>query len=614
MPDAPILILTNPLLFDSEYLEAHYRSLDIGLLYIARYLQDHGIAITIQNPFDLLAVFPADTLAPGFNSKQEIFLAYDRSRYLQYWRDVLLSGDWKIIFLPAYYNIHYHNILKSLLFIRKYAPPAAVIVIGGKLADTMPHAFLKDEFNPIVHVRGEGELTSLELVTTLRRGGNLNGILGLSWLENGRIISTPTRPPHRQLDDFTLPVTMERARMRNLDRIQDIFFRYAETNAVKVRYAWRMSQVLLTSRGCPFRCTFCSESGGTIQHRFHSRHYIIEAITLMVQAFDNTFFHIADAIFLLHRDLVSILDGIAAFKIHYAIQTRGDTFRRIHESTPDIVPLLIKSGCTRIAMGIESFDQKVLDALGKEQKVEDLYYSLDILKNSGISLFLTFISGCPDQTFRSLEETVQYCRNELYTPDILIAFFPLTIITGTILFEQALRKGIIKTENAINPGAVEYYYIDPGSDFYNRAIFLRAAAWANSMGQNPEEPFIPLADHLQDLLDLDAVIRRIRTALLEKTIMVEIMEKKPEGNTILELKEEKESITISIQPHDGEAPSYARIGDLDVLYFGNNRLSHKQKTMLDAFVSTLHNDAVQESLEKLCKRSLCSDETPGEQT
>ena len=287
------------------------------------------------------------------------------------------------------------------------------VVIGG------PHAtFLPDE--ALQHapycVRGEGEETIVELLDHLLEGSEPHDVAGLSYRWNGEARHNPARPLIQDLDSLPFP---------------DLSLIHGHRR-IKIT-------PILTSRGCPFDCTFCSvtEMFGC-KYRLRSSDSVIEELKQYTRK--QIFFY--DDNFAANRNRAKelcekmIRSGLPAA---WSAQARVDVAR-----DEELLRLMRRSGCFMLYMGLESVNPVTLDAFNKRQQVEEIEECIRKLHKYNIMVHGMFITGADDDEPQTIRDTVKFSlRNKIDT----VQFSMLTPIPGTRLYRQLDKDGRIFTKD-----------------------------------------------------------------------------------------------------------------------------------------------------------------------
>jgi anaerobic magnesium-protoporphyrin IX monomethyl ester cyclase len=299
---------------------------------------------------------------------------------------------------------------------REAIDQGAAVVMGG------PHAtFVDDDIltSQRAHyiVRGEGEETFVELLDRLSGGGSVADVDGVSFLDNGRVVRTPDRRPPVDLDALPYP-----------DRDALGIERYR-----KLRLGGRFITSMVTSRGCPFNCDFCSStvfSGAAWRKR--SAQSVVSEVESIVKDYDfNAVCFMDDNFTMDPRRVIAVAKGLVArnLDIYWWCFSRGDIIVKNEE----MVRHMAQSGCRYVFMGIESAHDSTLAGSGKKMRTGDSVRAIEMLKDYGIETMGSFIIGWPEETRRMVKDTIRLSRR------IGLGGAQFTILTpypGTALYER----------------------------------------------------------------------------------------------------------------------------------------------------------------------------------
>jgi len=298
------------------------------------------------------------------------------------------------------------------------------VVIGGPHATFLDTDVLKECPYIDFVVRGEGELTLLELVKALEKRKPLSHVLGLTWRDrDGRIKRNSRRPYILNLDDLPMPAY----HLLPMDKYQ----------VGEIRYA-----TIMTSRGCPFKCTFCASSRlfGK-RYRWHSAERVLDEIEVLVNKYKVKSIEIIDDTFTLNRKrAIKIAKGILkrGLDIIWSCSSRVDTIDK------ELAEILKKSGCSVIYLGIESGSQRILNKYKKGVTIDQITRAVKILKEAKLEILGSFILGAPDETIDEARKTLSFSLKL----DLDYAQYSiLTPYPGTEIYEKAEKKGLLLTKN-----------------------------------------------------------------------------------------------------------------------------------------------------------------------
>ncbi len=292
------------------------------------------------------------------------------------------------------------------------------VIFGGPHATTVPHETIKEKNVDFV-VRGEGELTMLELVRELeKRKPNYKKIKGLSYKQGKKIIHNPQRPLIKDINWLPFPA-------RHL--LKD-----------KKKYPPSVFGVLYASRGCPYRCIFCgSHNTWSRKPRLFSPEYIISEIEYVKEKYKAWKFNFCDDTFPLYKKHAEqVFELIIKKKIDmvWSCETRAEILKE------DLVKKMKKAGCHSVGIGIESGSDRIRKLIKKGSKVEDNIKAAKILRKYNINLVTFFMIGFPWETKKEMYETVKLIKK--LNPG-QVAFNIVTPEPGTELFRYAIAHKLI---------------------------------------------------------------------------------------------------------------------------------------------------------------------------
>ncbi len=302
--------------------------------------------------------------------------------------------------------------------------PQIKVVMGNIHPTVLPEETLKDPNVDLV-VRGEGEFSFLEYLQTLENRGDISKLAGISHRLNGVYNHTTNRPYVKDLDVFP-PV--------NWKLLTDFNDSY--------HIEW-----ILTSRGCPYKCVFCSaRSVSGFKYRFNSPQRVIEEVDTVVQNFGTRFFSFADDNFVVKknrtREICKLLMERGYNKtITWLCQSRADAVDE------QLLELMREAGCEYISFGIETGTQRLLDLIEKSLKIETVEKAVNMAHRAGIKTRGSFMLGLPTETREDSLATIDFA---LSLP-LDIAKFNLAVpYPGTELLNMAIAEGLQVTDDWSN--------------------------------------------------------------------------------------------------------------------------------------------------------------------
>lgn len=271
--------------------------------------------------------------------------------------------------------------------------PAVPVVLGGAHVTCTPEAVRADGLFA-AGILGEGEETMVELAGRLR-GGGFSGretIRGIVYPEGDTIRRTPAREFISDLDSLPFPAHHLLPPLRY----------YHPTPA---SYRKLPVGILMTSRGCPFHCTFCDRSIFGNTTRFHGVERVLDEVEWMLNELGAREIRFFDDTFTLKRERVSeICRGFARRKLKFP----WTCLTAVKTVTPELLKEMKAAGCWQVLYGLESGDDRMLKLLGKGNAVEDNRKAVRWAKEAGLEVRGDFIVGTPGETMESLERTLKF--------------------------------------------------------------------------------------------------------------------------------------------------------------------------------------------------------------
>jgi anaerobic magnesium-protoporphyrin IX monomethyl ester cyclase len=303
---------------------------------------------------------------------------------------------------------------KSLELAKLLKTHCALLVAGGALPTTEPESFLE---NFDLAVVGEGEQTMLEIVNQFKLDGDFSKIKGIVYREKDtdQIKRTPPRGLNRDLNTLANP-------SRELFDNKSYKKYYAE----KFGYT---TTAIMSSRGCPFSCDFCSKPVFGNDFRARTGFNVVDEIEEVISLGYNRIWF-ADDCFTLDRErLIGICDEIIkrGLKIGWECLSRVDTL------DAETVDKMKQAGCLRMFFGIESGNDSILALMKKQITTKQVQIALFLCKDSGIKAGAFFIVGYPGENDKTVLETIRFASS---LPLDYLSFTLPYPIPGTPLFER----------------------------------------------------------------------------------------------------------------------------------------------------------------------------------
>ncbi len=305
--------------------------------------------------------------------------------------------------------------------------PDGVVVLGGPLATTHPEEILLAS-GADVAVIGEGEQTIVELVGAIERGENQGLIRGIAYRTGDKVVVHPPREPIADLDDILFPAR----HLLDMARYTTHHFKSFGIKVPKIK-----STTMISSRGCPYLCSFCYHDLQGKKWRGRSPENIVEEIRLLREACGITGFVFNDDTFV--RDRKRTMD-FCDLLIESRLDVKWYCNGRVNLMSEDLLEAMARSGCVGIAYGIESGNQGILNAVKKGITLEQVEKVVAATKKAGIHVTGYFMLGILGDTKETIRETFDFAEKL----DLDFYGFGITSpIPGTAMYREAQAKGLV---------------------------------------------------------------------------------------------------------------------------------------------------------------------------
>lgn len=305
--------------------------------------------------------------------------------------------------------------------------PKSKIILGGVHSTILPQESIAKDFIDII-VIGEGEHTMKELAVAFRENFSLDNIRGIVFKENGRVITTSPRELINNLDNLPYPA-------RELFPFPE---KYSPGYYRRLPYA-----TVLTSRGCPGSCTFCNKSVFGSRFRARSAENVVDEISYLNLSYGIEEFHISDDNFSTDKKrALDICNLIIERKLNIVWACSNGI--RIDFVNQELLDKMKKSGCYRVAFGIESGSPKILENINKKITLKKIEEVVEMAKRSRLITVGFFMVG----NYGENEETIQESIDFMKKLDLDYAQFTIaTPYPGTTLGGQVSEEGRIFANN-----------------------------------------------------------------------------------------------------------------------------------------------------------------------
>lgn len=302
-----------------------------------------------------------------------------------------------------------------------------LLVVGGPLPSLEPSNFLKD-FDVVTI--GEGEETMVDLVHCTEQGKDLSTVKGIAYKKGEHTYSTPPR-------DFTKDLTALPFPARDLfdnEKYKDYYyskFGYTTTS-------------MITSRGCPFTCDFCSRPifGNDLRTRT-PENIVNEAETIAALDYDRVWFS-DDCLTLNRQHIMDVCDTLT----RRGVSLGWECLSRVDTMDTEVASKMKHAGCIRVYFGIESGNNNVLKLMNKHITTEQATKAVHKAKKAGLQVGAFFIVGYPGETSKTVLDTVNFASS---LPLDYLSFTLPYPIPGTPLYERVKNNGGVAVDDWEEP-------------------------------------------------------------------------------------------------------------------------------------------------------------------
>ena len=264
-------------------------------------------------------------------------------------------------------------------------------IAGGPDSATSPEPYLDAGFDSVVF--GEGELTLLELARAVHEGQDPIGLRGVVRRGPKGVVHGASRPFIRDLDQLPLPAW-------------DLVDMEAYLSRWESRTGERRSAIL-TSRGCPFDCSWCSKPAFGRTYRQQSPERVLLELRALKERYHVDYVRFCDDVFGISRPwLTELLDRM----IEERLDLRFECLARVDLLKPDLLAPMRRAGLERVYVGVESGSQKMLDLMNRGTRLAQIERTAESLREHGIREFWFLMLGYPGEDLEDIEATLALFR------------------------------------------------------------------------------------------------------------------------------------------------------------------------------------------------------------
>jgi anaerobic magnesium-protoporphyrin IX monomethyl ester cyclase len=325
------------------------------------------------------------------------------------------------------------------------------VVFGGHHSSAMAEQIVRHLPVDVVVV-GEGEETFAELIRTWKSNGDIHNVKGLVFMEGDRLVRTPERPPIKDLDALLFPVR------GTIPKNRSVATYYSPLSHLKYKgksIGPRTYASMSTSRGCPYKCQFCSVTAfWGARWRMRSPMNVVDEIEMLVEKHGVQHINFFDDIFTTKPErVIEICQEI----VRRGVDVTWDNVTRVDFVSEELAYWMREAGCMWTSFGIETGDDIVMKNINKKINNERVIRAFDIFKRQRVATVALMMVGNPGETQASIEATKELMRR--IKPD-LIATSKTMVFPDTDLYDQAKVAGLIDDDFWLTDAPPPYYTVE----------------------------------------------------------------------------------------------------------------------------------------------------------
>lgn len=374
------ILLIYPYCLDRRVIDYDIKAVPIGLYYIGALLKEKGMDAEILNWHDMA----------GSSDAME---------------DILKKNKPDIIGLSIMHANRWGGI--DVARMAKRLDPDVRIIFGGVGATFLWEHILNNFKEVDFVVLGEGEFTFLSLaekISCKKDQDELYGVKGIAFRKNGTAVKTDEPEFIHDIDSLPNPAR---------------YFAFEH---------------VISSRGCPWKCTFCgSPQFWKRRVRFHSPDYFVEQLVLLYEK-GRRFFYFSDDTFTVKKERVI---DICKKILERGLNITWVAISRVNYVNEEVLYWMRRAGCIQISYGVESGSAKIRDLLNKNIRIEDIKRAFRLTTGYGILARAYFIYGCPGESWRTIQETIDLIRE---IKPLSVIFYILDLFPGTQLYSEFVKR------------------------------------------------------------------------------------------------------------------------------------------------------------------------------
>ncbi len=433
------------------------RYFPVGLSYVGAVLKENGHEVMTYE-VDRALPNAGDMNFSEEYKRLQLYLEQIKNTDHFIWREIkTVVSDYQpdVIGITAM-TMKFGSVVRTAQLCKKVLPCCRVVVGGPHATDWPSICFQCPEIDYCVS--GEGEETIVGLLKAIEAGASdVDNLPGVSFRKNGRVVLSQETAAVSDLDRYPLPA-------RELLMNQD-------------RYTSEDMGVIMTSRGCPFKCGFCSHSPKV---RYRSLDNVIDEIEYVSEKYGTRQFAIKDDSFTVNRKRT--IEFCRLLK-KCRLNINFDCTTRVNLIDDELLDIMQRAGCNTIKVGIETGSERILKEVNKGITFDQARKTAKLLDKHGIFWSAYFMYGLPTETKEDMLKTVEFMK-ELNPPYAGLGLY--APMPNTQLWQQGLQLGLVEPDISIN----HFFETNP-KDYFFKDYKRRVVAMKH-------HKFMELAEYLMN--------------------------------------------------------------------------------------------------------------------
>ena len=310
-----------------------------------------------------------------------------------------------------------YSAAKKTIEIVRATLPESVIIVGGPHPSAVPAETLKEIPELDFCVIGEGEITTIELIRSLQNNSPLSTVDGIAYRgENHKTVITQPRTFIKDLDILPFPA-------------RDLFPVEKYDSPPPPLGKKKPHLTLMTSRGCPFHCAYCSKDVYGDTYRGRSPKKVCDEIEILINKYDAKEIQFYDDDFTMDmKRAEEICDEI----LKRGIKISWTCLTRVNLVNENLLKKMKQAGCWLIQYGVESGNQKILNTINKGIVIDQIVSAFAMTKKAKLLTSAFFLLGLPGETKNTIQDTMDLIKR--LKPDF-VGFGILIVYPGSRFFK-----------------------------------------------------------------------------------------------------------------------------------------------------------------------------------